>query len=202
MKKLLLLLFVSSLFTVNAQEFEVRKLIIEEGSNASKGTFEYMKPMMVLEVEGTPTELYNKAINWVNETYKNPEEVIKGKVEGDYLRLDGFKSNLTQQSALGMTYYYDVRYTVKLNFKDGRFKYEITNMEWYQPSSQYSAGGWFKLLINKEVGYKTANRKGKAKKSDVANFNAIKSYFENLGLGIKDYMQKNDTSKTKSNDDW
>ena len=130
MKKLLLLLFVSSLFTVNAQEFEVRKLIIEEGSNASKGTFEYMKPMMVLEVEGTPTELYNKAINWVNETYKNPEEVIKGKVEGDYLRLDGFKSNLTQQSALGMTYYYDVRYTVKLNFKDDRFKYEITKMEY------------------------------------------------------------------------
>ena len=202
MRNLLLLLFVTSIFQLNAQEFETRTLVVEEGTNASKGTFEYIKPIMVLEVEGTSTEIYNKAINWVNVTYKNPEEVIKGKVEGDYLRLDGFKSDLTQMSVIGTTYYYDVRYTLKLNFKDGRFKYQITNMEWYTPSSQYSTGGWFNLMTDGEVGYKTANRKGKAKKNGVANFNAIKSYFENLGLGIKDYMGKNDVSKSKTDDDW
>ena len=202
MKKLLLLLFVASLIQLNAQEFEIKTLVIEEGSNASKGTYQSMKPMLVFELEGTATELYDKAINWVNETYKNPEEVIKGKVDSDYLRLEGFTSNLTKSSTLGMTSYYDVRYTVKLNFKDDRFKYEITKMEYNQPPSQYSAGGWFSLMANNEVGYKTANRKGKAKKDGVANFNAIKSYFENLGISIKDYMQKNDASKTKSDEDW
>jgi hypothetical protein len=198
MKKLLLLLFVASLIQLNAQEFEIKTLVIEEGSNASKGTYQSMKPMTVFELEGTATELYNKAINWVNVTYKNPEEVIKGKVDSDYLRLEGFTSNLTKSSTLGMTSYYDVRYTVKLNFKDGRFKYEITKMEYNQPDY----GGWFSMMANNEVEYKTANRKGKAKKDGVANFNAIKSYFENLGISIKDYMQKNDASKTKSDEDW
>ena len=202
MRNLLLLLFVTSIFQLNAQEFETRTLVVEEGTNAAKGTFQYLKPMMVLEAEGTSIELYQKAINWVNETYKNPEEVIKGKVEGDYLRLEGFTSSLLQQNVIGVMYYYDVRYTVQVNFKAGRFKYEITKMEQYFPPSQYSSSQWVNLISDKEVGFKTANRKGKAKKDGVANLKAVQTYFQNLGIGIKDYMQKNEASETSSNDDW
>lgn len=202
MRKLLLLLFVTSLFQLNAQEFETRTVVVEEGTNAAKGTFQYLKPMMVLEAEGTSKELYQKAINWVNETYKNPEEVIKGKVEGDYLRLEGFTSNLIRANVIGTMFYYDVRYTVKLDFKDGRFKYEISKMEQYFPASQYSASQWISLMSNKEIVYKTANRKGKPKKDGVANLKAVKEYFENLGISVKDYMQKNEASETSSNDDW
>jgi len=202
MRNFLLLLFVTSLFQLNAQEFETRTLVVEEGTNAAKGTFQYLKPMMVLEAEGTSKELYQKAINWVNETYKNPEEVIKGKVEGDYLRLEGFTSNLIRANVIGTMFYYDVRYTVKLDFKDGRFKYEISKMEQYFPASQYSASQWISLMSNKEIVYKTANRKGKPKKDGVANLKAVKEYFENLGISVKDYMQKNEASETSSNDDW
>ena len=202
MRNFLLLLFVTSLFQLNAQEFETRTLVVEEGTNAGKGTFQYLKPMMVLEAEGTSKELYQKAINWVNETYKNPEEVIKGKVEGDYLRLEGFTSNLIRANVIGTMFYYDVRYTVKLDFKDGRFKYEISKMEQYFPASQYSASQWISLMSNKEIVYKTANRKGKPKKDGVANLKAVKEYFENLGISVKDYMQKNEASETSSNDDW
>ena len=202
MKKLLLLLFVTTLFQVNAQEFETRTLVVDEGTNAQKGTLQYLKPMLVLEAEGTSSELYQKAINWVNETYKNPEEVIKGKVEGDYLRLEGFTSNLLQANIIGTIYYYDVRYTIQLNFKDGRFKYEITKIEQYFPSTTYTESRWISLMNGKEVGFKTANRKGKPKKSGVANFNGLKSYFENLGISIRDYMQNNNSSATSSDDDW
>lgn len=202
MRKLLLLLFVTSIFQLNAQEFKTRTLVVEEGANAAKGTFQYLKPMMVLEAEGTSTELYQKAINWVNETYKNPEEVIKGKVEGDYLRLEGFTSSLLQQNVIGVMYYYDVRYTIQVNFKDGRFKYEITKMEQYFPPSEYSSSQWVNLISDKEVGFKIANRKGKAKKDGVANLKAVQTYFQNIGIGIKDYMQKNEASETSSNDDW
>ena len=202
MRNFLLLLFVTSLFQLNAQEFETRTLVVEEGTNAAKGTFQYLKPMMVLEAEGTSKELYQKAINWVNETYKNPEEVIKGKVEGDYLRLEGFTSNLIRANVIGTMFYYDVRYTVKLDFKDGRFKYEISKMEQYFPASQYSASQWISLMSNKEIVFKTANRKGKLNKDGVANLKAVKEYFENLGISVKDYMQKNEASETSSNDDW
>jgi hypothetical protein len=202
MKNYILLLFVTALFQVNAQEFEVRTVVVEEGTNTQQGTYKYLKPMLVLEANGSSTELYQKAINWVNETYKNPEEVIKGKVEGDYLRLSGYVSTLLRMNVIGTMHYYDVRYTVKLNFRDGRFKYEITNMEQYFPPSQYSAGRWIDIMANNEVGYRTANKKGRAKKDNVANYEAIKSYFQNLGISIKEYMDKNDASKTSSKDDW
>ena len=202
MKKILLLLLVTAFFQANAQEFEVRKNVITEGTNTQQGTYEYIKPMLVLESKGTSTELYQKALNWVNVTYKNPEEVIKGKVEGDYLRLEGFVSNLLRVSIMGAIDYFNVRYTVKLNFRDGRFKYEITNIEQYFPATQYSAGSWISILSNGEVGYRTANKKGKVKKDAAANLKALKSYFQNLGLSIKEYMDKNDASKTNSKDDW
>ena len=50
-----MLLFVTALFQGNAQEFEVRKNVITEGTNTQQGTYEYIKPMLVLESKGTST---------------------------------------------------------------------------------------------------------------------------------------------------
>ena len=32
--------------------------------------------------------LYKKSINWVQETYKNPEKVLKAKIENEKIRID------------------------------------------------------------------------------------------------------------------
>ena len=45
-------------------------------------------------------------------------------VEGEYLRLNGFTSSLISQNILGTIFVYDVRYSVEIKFRDGRFRYE------------------------------------------------------------------------------
>ena len=62
MKNYILLLFATTLFQVNAQEFEVRTVVVEEGTNTQQGTYKYLKPMLVLEANGSSAELYQKAI--------------------------------------------------------------------------------------------------------------------------------------------
>ena len=52
------------------------------------------KTYLVLEADGlSATQLYDNAIKYVNEKYKDPEEVIKGKTEGEYLKFDTHISN-------------------------------------------------------------------------------------------------------------
>ena len=58
-----------------SQEFEVRDIQVDSGPTSLQGTFKIIEPVLVLEAEGTPQELYTKTLNWVNETYKNPDEV-------------------------------------------------------------------------------------------------------------------------------
>ena len=88
--------------------------------------------------------------------YKSAEDVIKGDIEGEYLKINGFTSNLFQATALGMTTYYDARYTIEMRFRDGRFKFDLISLEQYFPASQYSAGGWYANNFSFQI----ENRKG------------------------------------------
>ncbi len=192
-----------------SQEFEVRDIQVDSGPTSLQGTFKIIEPVLVLEAEGTPQELYTKTLNWVNETYKNPDEVIKAKIEGEYIRLEGFTSNLIQLTGL-TTDFYDVRYSLEVRFRENRFRYKVTKMESYMPSSDVAVGGWFTESFTFRVAKAKGkpNRKtgvrpfGKFDRDAGANYRKVKSYFENLGLSIQEYMLKNDGAYDDSDDDW
>ena len=73
----------------------------------------------------TAEQLYTKTLDWVNVTYKNPNEVIKASIPNEMIRIDGFQSGFFEMKALGITNYYDVSYTVTFNFKDGKYKFDF-----------------------------------------------------------------------------
>ena len=88
MKKLILLLLFIPFISLS-QELKTEEVVITEGTNYQKGTLISIDPVVVVESEGTAQELYQKCIDWLNETYKQPEEVIKGKIEGEYVKING-----------------------------------------------------------------------------------------------------------------
>ncbi|WP_028376054.1 hypothetical protein [Leeuwenhoekiella sp. MAR_2009_132] len=47
-------------------------------------------------------EFYNRAVKYVEMNYRDPEEVYKGKVEGEYLKIETFKLNLTTANNAGI----------------------------------------------------------------------------------------------------
>ncbi len=89
----------------------------------------------VVQEEGTPQEFFNRAIGWINEYYPNPVDVTKvrdpqtGKIEG----LHRFKIKNTDaegnQTDAGV-----IQYEFTLEFKDGRYRYNMTNFVFRQAS--------------------------------------------------------------------
>jgi hypothetical protein len=74
-KQLFLLTFLLSSYIGFAQEYVVTPNGLKNKSNVENS-------YLVIEApDKSTTELYQNAIKFVNENYKNPEEVIKGKTE-------------------------------------------------------------------------------------------------------------------------
>jgi len=137
--------------------------------------FEYseigINDFVVINIDGkSKEEIYNKAINWVKETYKNPDLVLKMKIENEKLRIDavapdllkvrGFKSNLN--------------YVIDVSFKDNKYRFEIVSLL-YENSTDY------KKIPN----FKTD-------KKMIKNFGTtpidIENHFNNLNQSLKDYV--------------
>lgn len=88
-------------------------------------------------------ELYNKALDWCNVYYKNPTDVIRERdsIEGNIVCKARFKiSNPVNKNGVA-TDCGVIQYTLKLMFKDGKFKYDITEFNWKQ-ASYFPAEKW------------------------------------------------------------
>ena len=198
MKKLLSLSLVFIFSTLSGQvNFETNKSVITEGAKYYTGTYEYLNDFTVIETPGTPEELYNKALGWINETYNTPDEVIKGNIENEYIRFQGVTNEIIHYvKILGIvTPYTPSRYMIELRFKEGRFKFELIEFEFYNQGSQYSAPGF----IKGSFGGRIANKKGKEDKGGVKSVQAKKTYFSSLALALKSYMEN---GESKDSDDW
>ena len=82
---------------------------------------------IVQEIEGkTAADLYNSAINWVQSTYKNPDKVLKAKIENESIRIDGYKSSAWYYTSIGIKNYYNMQYSINVSFKEGKYRMEYT----------------------------------------------------------------------------
>lgn len=146
-------------------------------------------------------QLYLKAIDWIKETYKNPDKVIKAKFENEKVRFSGAQSNYLMSKVLLTPILYDVRYTIEIAVKDGKYKFEPISFEYYLPASQYSSGGWASIPYSD--GMWMYKKKGKKIRGMYKEFPAsISAMLNSLELSLNGYLlKKNKTIKDKK-DDW
>jgi hypothetical protein len=98
------------------------------------GLYSYVK---VVEVPNTSKdELYNRAFAWANLYYKNPGDVIREKdpANGKMVIKARFKIFNEPDKKGVTTAAGDVMYTLNLGFKEGKFRYEVTKINWQQLS--------------------------------------------------------------------
>lgn len=88
----------------------------------------------VVTVTGTPTELFNRAIEWINKQYKNPADATKvrnpqtGLIEIIHrIELTRDENGVTRPAGI-------VDYSMKLEMKEGRYRYTITNYNYKEVS--------------------------------------------------------------------
>ena len=110
MKKIITLAFILVSTLVNAQTFKFN----------NEGTADYV---IYTVDKATANDLYTKMLNWVNTTYKNPDAVIKAKIENQMIRLEGLEKNAFSRTfKSGNVAGYDVYYSLTLEFQDGKYR--------------------------------------------------------------------------------
>jgi hypothetical protein len=190
MKNLILtftLLFTFSFFAQNSK-FEL---------SDDKPTFP--PQFVVIEKEGMSVEEgYQRVIEWISVTYKNPDEVIKSQIENKYIRIEGFSSGLYIADRMGMIPPYDVKYVITFNFKENRIKFDVDSGTFYISSTQYTSGGWYDLLFENEGMYK---KNGKPRYA-LTKANVVMDYFNNLASSLQNYVDTPVEVATDDDDDW
>ena len=115
---LLIILLLSSIFMFS-QDISLKY-------NPETGLAEFQE---VISVDGkSATELYNLAQKWVINTYRNPDEVIVGDIEGETIKGSGYQRNVVvftkTPRAIG-----DWKYSFKVDFKDNKARFTIFDMK-------------------------------------------------------------------------
>lgn len=147
--KHLVLLFTTCLFyTINAQSFVVTPDGLRDKADESKS-------YIVLNVDGkSAKELFDRALQYVNETYKNPDEVIKAQRDGEYLKFSTYVSPFVPVKNL-ISIETNVMYSTELKFKDGKVRLEIVSFDMKtseQARVEFSGSPWGSFIIYKTNG--------------------------------------------------
>lgn len=146
-----------------------------------------VEPIIVITDSLKATDLYKKSLNWVQETYKNPESVLKAKIENEKIRIDGFAENAWQTESLGMKQNFNMEYSIEISFKDGKYKFEFI-------IGQFSVAGGQKLSWD----YRTFFKKtGEIRSVYSKSVPSLEETMNNLSMLYYNYV----TGKTTKKDD-
>ncbi|UOB16585.1 DUF4468 domain-containing protein [Abyssalbus ytuae] len=150
---------------------------------------------IVVEVDSlSQSELYIKTINWIKETYKNPDEVIKTTFENEKIRIEGYEEIIFSINSIGMIYNHHGTYVVEISFKDGKYKFDPISAKYYQEGSQFSSGGDVGISINDLSVY--YNKKGKLRSMYKQGLPLITETFNTLNYRLYYYLS------SKKDNEW
>ncbi|WP_031445845.1 DUF4468 domain-containing protein [Arenibacter algicola] len=162
-----------SLFTFGQTEYPEKFEYSENGIN----------DYIVTKVEGkTANEIYSKTINWIKETYKNPDKVLKMKIENEKVRINGISSDLLVVKKMNMP----LDYVIEIAFKDGKYKFDLISLT---TSNEYGTAD-YKKIPNFKTDKKLVKNFGESPQR-------IENYFNVLNESLKNYI----LGKEKK-DDW
>ena len=135
-------------------EYEQTKEDGFKGNNIGKFARINNEPKVVTAPGLSAAELYQKTLNWVNETYQGGEEVVLGSIDGEYIRFKGFSQDMFFKNSLGSLISVMVSYEVIVRFRDGRFRWSYTNFKY--PTTVSTLGNDYYL-----DGYRITKANGK-----------------------------------------
>ena len=142
---------------------------------------------IVLEIEGKlQNELYNNAIKYINENYKNPNEVITAKTENEYLKFDTYIPQMFYYNNSGAKIPIDTKYTIELKFKDEKVKYEIVSIEMYNFNANLNKNIFVLFSGGLFDGYIIYKKNGNLFKEDTKL--TIEKYFNSEITKLKEYL--------------
>lgn len=193
MKKLLLMFaFLGFAFSVKSQT--------TTGNSANNFTYNQqglLPKFVVVDVDSmSQADLFEKTINWIKETYKNPDEVIKTTIANQKVRFEGYTQKMICINSLGSQVCYGGTYIIEVEVKDGKYRFIPTNMSYSAP---VLGGGMGNYSISFDSGADWYNNKGEIRNA----WKDIPSGVESLLNGLNDNLFKYLSSQSDiKKEDW
>lgn len=156
------------------------------------------KDYLVIPIEGkTAAELYQASKNYIQQLSKNPKESIKGDSPNEYLRFAIYIPEVTSIGQMGgmVKMVYEGLFDVEMRFKDGRIRYNISNLE--MPMKDDEVGHELKLSGSNWGGWAVFDTKGKVKLKKQKT--EIEDFFNGL---VYDYTTTITSENVGVSDDW
>ena len=149
---------------------------------ALKLTSDGMAPVVV-NIEGkTASEIYQKAMNWIQVNYKHPDQVVQATVQNENVRIRGFASNVWTTKTLGIPGTGSLDYMLELEIKDGKYKFNISRITLCGVSPT-------PLLYTYKSSWKN---NGDVKKSHLPAIAEIEEGLNNINLSLYNYITGKD----------
>ena len=94
---------------------------------------------------------YQRTINWINESFKNPDKVLVGKIENQNVIISGYSKNASYSKGM-VSQYYDISYHLYITIEDSliNFKMVIDDLYYNNKPSIKGVSGFY----NKKGEYK------------------------------------------------
>jgi hypothetical protein len=114
-------------FTITEQEKKQIRLLYEQQSEVNpqiQGVFKYshqgLNPYVVIDINGMNSEqIFNSTINWIKETFRNPDKVIKMSIPNQKIR---FETSANVGQVKNVVFPYLI--TIEISIKDNKLKFE------------------------------------------------------------------------------
>jgi hypothetical protein len=155
-------------------------------------TKEGLTDFIVTPVENkTAIQIYNKTIEWISKTYKDPKEVIKAEIINDYIRIEAVSNSLICINAAGSKICNPTTYMIEISVKDGKYKFDVLDLSQFSTQSN----SWFLFKFDAEQMKTAYDKKGELKKYCIY-YPEIPEYFNSLNESLKNFiLEKNSTTK-------
>ncbi|MFD1604117.1 DUF4468 domain-containing protein [Flavobacterium artemisiae] len=170
MKQLVFLFFIIFVKFGFAQQTEFR--FSEEG----------LTDFLVVECENkTQSQLYKKTIDWIAVTYNTPMAVQKAQIENEYIRIEGSAKDLLGSGT---------KYQIEISFKDGKYKFDITQIQFWNELDNFLLGGSEPIWKDFEMTHtnRYVDKKGQIKGRYKSTCEKVINYFNTLNLSLKVFL--------------
>lgn len=134
---------------------------------------------------------YKKTIDWVNREFNTPDKVIKGTIDGEYIRMEGVSNKAMRYQAIGGIIYWPIKFEIEISFKDNKYKFEIISLkEKNYMYPQFSNDPFMELNLSKtkSSGYDPIRKSNGKFRSRYKYVTDLPIYFNELNKTLKEYI--------------
>ena len=169
--------------------------------NLSSTSPSLVNQFLVLDKDGMSVEDgYKMVTEWVNVYYNTPKEVIKGDVENEYIRIQGVGGSANCCKILGEVKCKDIRYSISLEFKDNKLKFQLTNLEvYYDPTDPSNAPGYSGWIGYDPQHMDMTKKNGKPYRIRIESAESTMAHLNVLADDLAAYLEN---PLAKEDDDW